>query len=397
MPTNPGASIRGCVSPVANEGAARSPASSALEKLLPRLADLGITRLGDITGLDRVRIPVAQATRPLGLANSVSQGKGLDLAAAAVSAIMEAAEQYFAERVTQFRTTTATARALGVPEELFDLHLLPDAPADWRTVETAWVEARDLIAGQAGWLPFELVHTAYVEPAIPTDGLFIASTTGLACAFSEPQAMLHALLECVERDAIAKAQRTHGFFQRFRIDPAAIDDRDLHALVQMAHAAGLLAAFWAAPAIGKIPVVWCQVMEDGSQPLITPYPADGFAADLDPASAARRALLEAAQSRLAAISGAREDITRASFPRYTDWGAIESHRQFLNDGPRPIRLDDLHDEAADARGEPLDQALDRLARDDVTAVLSVRLDTEPCTEIVAVRVIVPELSPLDER
>lgn len=369
--------------------------ANALARLLPCLEALGITRLGDITGLDRVGIPVVQAVRPLGLANSVTQGGGLSRDAAAVSAIMEAAEQCFAERIERFDTVSASAAGLGVAPDQFARHLRPDAPGDWTAVETAWIEATDLATGAHGWLPFELVHTAYVDPPIPSDGLFWASTTGLACGFSGDQATLHAVLECVERDAIATAYQTHGFFQRRRIDPATIDDPGLSELIGIAGNAGLVAAFWAAPAAGDIPVVWCQLMESGEGAPLAPYPADGFSADIDPASAARRALVEAAQSRLAAISGARDDITRAQFPAFIDWSAIDAHRRLFAAGPRPIRFDSLYADDEPRQSASLGAVLARLARDRMS-VLCVRLDSAPCADIVAVRVIVPELLPLTE-
>ena len=36
-----------------------------LDWLMPKLSPMGITRLSDITGLDRIGIPIAQAVRPL--------------------------------------------------------------------------------------------------------------------------------------------------------------------------------------------------------------------------------------------------------------------------------------------------------------------------------------------
>jgi ribosomal protein S12 methylthiotransferase accessory factor YcaO len=47
---------------------------------------MGITRLGNITGLDRIGIPVAIAVRPNSRSVSVSQGKGLELPQALASA-----------------------------------------------------------------------------------------------------------------------------------------------------------------------------------------------------------------------------------------------------------------------------------------------------------------------
>ena len=61
-----------------------------LARVRPYMARMGITRLGNITGLDRIGIPVAIAVRPNSRSVSVSQGKGLDLAQAMASALMEA-------------------------------------------------------------------------------------------------------------------------------------------------------------------------------------------------------------------------------------------------------------------------------------------------------------------
>src|SRR3954454_14847593 len=63
----------------------------------PLMARMGITRLGNITGLDRIGIPVAVAVRPNSRSVSVSQGKGFELSQALASALMEAIELFHAE------------------------------------------------------------------------------------------------------------------------------------------------------------------------------------------------------------------------------------------------------------------------------------------------------------
>src|SRR5437764_448852 len=50
-----------------------------LARVRPYMARMGLTRLGNITGLDRIGIPVAIAVRPNSRSVSVSQGKLLDL------------------------------------------------------------------------------------------------------------------------------------------------------------------------------------------------------------------------------------------------------------------------------------------------------------------------------
>ena len=77
-----------------------------LARVRPHMARLGITRLGNITGLDRIGIPVAIAVRPNSRSVSVSQGKGLDLPQAMASALMEANEGFHAEEIGPSREST---------------------------------------------------------------------------------------------------------------------------------------------------------------------------------------------------------------------------------------------------------------------------------------------------
>ena len=72
-------------------------AHELVRSLLSRRAAFGITRVGCITRLDRIGIPVVQVSRPLSLSNAVSQGKGLSVAQAAASALMEELEVWAAE------------------------------------------------------------------------------------------------------------------------------------------------------------------------------------------------------------------------------------------------------------------------------------------------------------
>ena len=53
--------------------------SETLIRFRPLAPQMGITRLGNVTGLDRIGIPVVVAVRPNSRSVSVSQGKGLDL------------------------------------------------------------------------------------------------------------------------------------------------------------------------------------------------------------------------------------------------------------------------------------------------------------------------------
>ena len=67
---------------------ARTPEETLaqVQKLFPVF---GITRLANVTGLDVIGIPVVMAVRPNARSLSVSQGKGLTLAAAKVSRLRD--------------------------------------------------------------------------------------------------------------------------------------------------------------------------------------------------------------------------------------------------------------------------------------------------------------------
>jgi ribosomal protein S12 methylthiotransferase accessory factor len=371
------------------------PATETLAKLMSWLDAIGITRVADLTGLDRLGIPVMQAVRPSSLSNAVSQGKGGDATAAAISAILESAEARFAESASTFDVEVASANTLRIARGRFDKHLLADAPPAWRDGDIGWVKGTDLLADAEDFLPFELVHTAYVTPALPYHGVFASSTTGLAAALAEEDATAHAILECIERDAIARAHRVHGFFHRHRLDPTTIDDPGIRELLDHLTEHGMLAGLWHAPSPTGVPVIWCHLIEAApTESALLPMPADGSAARLDPADAIRHAIYEAAQARLAAISGARDDITRASYPKYPDRVAINAHRRLLAEGPRTIAIASIAGRATALGGGGLEGLISALDRSGISSALTVRIDTRPLAELSVVRVVIPDLEPL---
>src|SRR5262245_22815534 len=73
------------------------PPAETFHEIASHFAALGITRIADVTGLDTIGIPVCVAVRPNSRSLSVSQGKGLTLEQARVSAAMESIETHHAE------------------------------------------------------------------------------------------------------------------------------------------------------------------------------------------------------------------------------------------------------------------------------------------------------------
>lgn len=373
----------------------RSPASdeeNTPERVLGLTRSLGITRIADVTGLDRIGIPVAQAVQPFSLSLAVSQGKGFTPAQAIISAVMECAETFFAERVSRFQTIRGAAKDLGVEPHRFDAFA---RTRRWASQPAEWLECEEMLNGATGLVPFDLVHTAYLAPTAARPSLFAGTTTGVAAGFDETAATRHALLECIERDALARAHRTHGFLHHRRIDPASVCRPELRNLVDRLVADGFLVGLWHMPSPTGVPAIWCHLMENQiSETAILPYPAEGSAARADAEAAAVAAILEAVQSRLAAICGTREDLTRAHYPRYPDRDGIAAHRRLLAQGPCPIGFDAITSPVgSDADLPPL---LDRLSECGAGPVYRFRVDTAPLPDISVVRLVVPFLEPFFE-
>jgi YcaO-like protein with predicted kinase domain len=292
----------------------RAPAAT-LARARRLMAPLGITRLAELTGLDDVGIPVFSAIRPNGKALSTSQGKGLDPAAAAASALMESIETWHAENIALPRRT-ASAAALG-PEQAIDVRRLPrasrrrlDLAVRWR-----WVRGWDLLGERPRWVPLEAVtlDTTFPPEHAP---LFDVSSNGLASGNHLLEAIVHGLCEVIERDAEARWRAARG--QR-RLDLATVADPGCRALLDRFAAARVFVAVWDLASDLGVPVYGAAAIEDPREPswrALGLY--QGFGCHLDPAIALGRALTEAAQTRVTYIAGSRDDFFPFDYDRATD-------------------------------------------------------------------------------
>lgn len=289
-------------------------AEAYFRSLLPLCRRARITRIADLTGLDRIGLPIIQAIRPAALSEVTSLGRGMSRASAAIGAIMESLERFYAEAISASRIFLSTAEGLGIRTGSFDGFGLPTSRTNWRDREIDWIMGVDMATGAAAPIPFELVHTIYTDPPPPRDGVFLRTTTGLACRRSDFGAFRHGLLECIERDAIARAFETHGFMDRMRLPVSGLGAAVQDILPRLAEC-GISAAFWYAPSPVRVPVVWCQTIEAGEGEPMLALPTEGYCAGFDLHQAAFGALLEALAARAGAISGARDDQTRKHYAR----------------------------------------------------------------------------------
>jgi ribosomal protein S12 methylthiotransferase accessory factor len=281
----------------------RSPAETweTLRVLLPRA---GITRVADVTALDRTGIPVWQAIRPASRNLSVSQGKGVSPEAARASAVMESIELWHAEDLGHLPQLVLSPR-----EMRFD-NAVPLAALRWKAglpraaqeIPIPWVRAEEWGgAERQAWLPRCMLELDFTHPAELKLDFFRVTSNGLAAGNCREEALLHGVCELVERHALGLAAREPH--RRVALRSDAIDVPWLREPIAGLRAAGMKLALWDVTWEAGIPTV----LADLAAPDI-PNVWRGSGCHPDPAVALSRALTEAAQSRSTYISGARDDI-----------------------------------------------------------------------------------------
>ncbi|WP_226951389.1 YcaO-like family protein [Rhizobium terrae] len=278
------------------------------------LKRFGITRVGDITDLDIVGIPVWFAVRPNSRGLSVSQGKGITARQARLSAVMEAIEGAVAEDTQRHVKEYGSLRMMqGRRASLVPLSA--SARVDMTRLdpdrERAWVQGYSVRTDSAVFAPYELVGMDF-RADFPWDRLaFHMSSQGLAAGFDHDRTILHALLELIENDACfaVDAFATRQLAIRSIALPTGVSE-DLDGLLNRLENIDLSPRLFDLTSANGVPVIMAAlprsvVAPNGPGTRISA----GVACRLDIYDAAVAALLEAIQSRLTDISGARDDLS----------------------------------------------------------------------------------------
>lgn len=283
----------------------RSRPAHATVALARRLMPaLGISRVTDITRLDRLGLPVAACIRPRGLTLRVHAGKGLRLDDARAGALMEAIEYAVAERASAGGAETSLTLAqwaAQLPHGLAPEDFAPriDAALAPRR-RIGLVRCEELGRRRGLLLPAEI---ALMPKACPAPvALFGASTNGLAAGNTLEEATLHGLLEVLERDARALNSAPAGSARlaNERLPPP------FAAWAAAWREAGIELIVRRLPNDFDLPCFEAHLWEPASPDVNL---AAGAGLHPDRKVALGRAISEAAQSRLSVIHGGRDDIT----------------------------------------------------------------------------------------
>ena len=374
--------ISSCKKTYSNETQRAVPLAETLARIEPKIPVAGITRVAEITGLDRIGIPIFSCIRPTAEdgAITVYNGKGATVEESRISGIMEGIERYSSEihdrkvrldtyEMLKDREPVINPADLILPAETQPGHVLP------------WVEGWDIANDEQLLVPAQAVF----HP-LPRNfrQIFRTSTNGLASGNTREEAIFHALCEVIERDAwsLVEATRDTG--------PSVVNISD-----------PMLADMQKKFADAQVDVIVRDITSDIGIPTMAAVADDvllkdpslltiGIGTHSNARIAVMRALTEVAQSRLTQIHGAREDTITADLRKKMGYDRAKriNGYWFKDNGYvdyAALRSFDSDDFARDIR-----VVIEALKKQDLNRVIVVDLTREE-VGIPVVRVIVPGL------
>jgi ribosomal protein S12 methylthiotransferase accessory factor len=351
-----------------------------------KLRAAGVTRVTEITHLDRIGIPVFSAIRPTAEEGAVSiyAGKGATNDQAKASAMMEAFERYSAE-VKGHEKDSHMCCSFKETEEFIDPKslILPPLPFDPQKKELNWVKAIKINDDSECLVPADAVY----HPYNITNGLnlFKSNTNGLASGNKIEEAVFHGMTEVIERDAwsLFEIKRRNAP----EIDPETIKNPLINEILDKFNEAGVQVKI-----VNLTSDVEATTIAAVSDDTILRDPALltlGVGTHLDPEIAVMRALTEVAQSRATQIHGTREDTTRAVFMRKAGYERMKRiNRHWFGESEVVMNLNEIKNYAGKSFKEDIETTLKLLKEAGFEDVLFVDL-TKTEIEIPVVRVIIP--------
>jgi ribosomal protein S12 methylthiotransferase accessory factor len=373
------------------------PPEETLRRMTPLMPLLGITRIADVTGLDHVGVPVVMVTRPNARSLSVAQGKGLTLAAAKASGLMEAIESHHAEHIT-LPLRLASYNDLCFAHRMIDVPALPRyARGSFHpSHRTLWIEGTDLFDGRPRMLPHALVHTDFTLPLPPGTGTFFMTSSGLSSGNHVIEAVCHGVAELIERDAVTLWRARGDAWRRAtRLDLDSVDDPACRAILARYAAADVAVEAWDITSDVGVAAFHAVIVDRDPDPGRAIGPMGGMGCHPSRGVALLRALTEAAQSRLTMISGARDDLL---VERLDQDAYLTAHARFheRRGAPGPRRSFSAVPTREHATfEEDLGFMLAGLRAVGCTQAVVVNL-TKPELGVPVVRVVIPGLEVLDD-
>jgi ribosomal protein S12 methylthiotransferase accessory factor YcaO len=325
-----------------------------LATVMPICEKIGITRISDITFMDKLYIPNYSTTLP-GTDDIfwVYGGKGATRAQAKVSALMESIERYSSMRSTNPKAVVKDSYvhlSNSFNKVLHPAEVIEPVNSNYNEANvTDFITGYDLLNDEEILVPAEVAYYRYF-PEFPAVSVFqFSHTNGLASGNVMEEAICHALCEVIERDSvsiadlcascipynivekIAESLQAHNRIDSHLLDSIAakfVDDSTIYPDVDINEVAreypsikNLILKFTDA----GIPLMIKNITQkDIHIPTIAAGSIDwithdyglfakGYGTHPDSRVALIRAITELSQTRAANIQGARDDLKRIQY------------------------------------------------------------------------------------
>ena len=366
------------------------PPSETIENNEDKCKIAGITRITEITHLDRIGLPVFSAIRPTSQEGSISiyGGKGISTEHAKASAMMEGFERYSAEKQDE-NTVTGTISEISSKGKIINPESL-NLPNDFNktnmeNINLEWNIAHDLISDEDYYIPSNAIYHPYVNDSVFS--LFKSNTNGLASGNSLEEAILHGIFEVIERDAWSIFELTHKNSKQIDLD--SIESETVKETLLKFSENDINIKLMDLTADINVPTIAASaddtLLKDAG--LLTL----GIGTHLDPEVAVLRALTEVAQSRATQIHGAREDTVRADFARTAGYERMKRiNKHYFQEDDVKIALSDIENRSTDSITKDISIVLDELKANEIEHVLYYDL-TRPELDVNVVRVVIPTM------
>ncbi|WP_407282882.1 YcaO-related McrA-glycine thioamidation protein [Methanolobus sp. WCC1] len=366
--------------------------NSTLEKTKDNLKSIGVTRIASITDLDRLGIPVFSSIRPSAAEGAISvySGKGSTETQARISSMMEGFERCLAEKSGINENVKDEIKAIHVVESYENLikenqvvspQSLIIAESYNPTALIEWVQGWDLLKNEETFVPANSVYHPYEAPG-RTLKLFRSNTNGLAAGNTIEEAIFHGLLEVIERDALSIAEFTRNPGKEIILTE---EDGENYEILRKFTDNEVDVKIWALNHDTDITTV--VVATDDVRLKDAALLVMGAGTHLKPEIAVRRALTEAAQSRVVQIHGAREDTDREGFVRDIGYDRIKRMNKYWYEDGEKVSVSELKDLSKTTPAESIDVIDEQLKKvTDSAIVVDLSRESIP---VPVVRVIIP--------
>ncbi|MCA3242790.1 MAG: YcaO-like family protein [Rubrivivax sp.] len=269
------------------------------------MAGLGISRVTDITRLDRLGLSVHASVRPRGRSLCVHAGKGMRPEESRVGALMEAVELALAEldgeRPPDGHFEWAAMQSIW-PVGIQPIQFAPQAGFSFdpnRVWPVVWGDWIDTGSGRVRQVPIPDELMRWPLPGRTGPSAFPWSSNGLASGNSLQEATLHAALELLERDTLALERVLRRWRRVVHLPASALAWQRRWAEVGVELVVRQLPNEFGLPCFSAV------LIDETSADVNL---AEGSGLHLDRGIALARAVSEAAQSRLSTLHGGRDDI-----------------------------------------------------------------------------------------